>query len=207
MQQNLFLSSPSELELLPLTDATVSYMSVFVPPKDADKLYQKFCTELAWRQDSIKMYGKSVNIPRLQAWYGDPDAAYRYSGIQMIPIPWTAELLQLKHDVERTTGAVYNSVLANWYRDGQDSMGWHSDDEAELGEQPTIASVTFGQLRDFDFRHKKDHQKYRIKLEHGSLLVMAGETQKNWQHGLAKRARPLEGRINLTFRQILSSPN
>ncbi len=205
MQQNLLFQSPSKLESLSLADASVSYMPNFLKPDDANELYQKFCAELAWRQDSIKMYGKSVKIPRLQAWYGDPEAAYRYSGLEMIPIPWTLELLSLKKRIEQLTGAAFNSVLANWYRDGQDSMGWHSDDEPELGVQPTIASVTLGQVRDFDFKHKHTGQKYRIALENGSLLLMAQETQKNWQHGIAKRTRPLNGRINLTFRQILTS--
>ncbi|GAA0854153.1 alpha-ketoglutarate-dependent dioxygenase AlkB [Aliiglaciecola litoralis] len=205
MQQDLFSSSTRTFESLPLADADVRYMSHFIDSDAAAQLYQKLSTGLAWRQDSIKLFGRQVKIPRLQAWYGDADAQYSYSGLHMTPMAWTDDLLRVKQDIEALTQCQFNSVLANWYRDGQDSMGWHSDNEPELGPYPTIASVTLGQVRDFDFKRKDNAQTYRIPLQSGSLLVMAGATQRYWQHGITKRTAPLMGRINLTFRTILAS--
>jgi alkylated DNA repair dioxygenase AlkB len=205
MQQDLFLTFNSTLEQLPLADADVSYMAQFIDTAEAEQLYQKLSVSLAWRQDTIKMFGREVKIPRLQAWYGDPEARYTYSGLHMAPNPWTTELWQIKRDVESISKTTFNSVLVNWYRDGQDSMGWHSDNEPELGDKPTIASLTLGQVRDFNFRRKNPTQNYRIALQNGSLLIMSGTTQQYWQHGISKRAGDLTGRINLTFRHIIPS--
>ncbi|WJG09009.1 alpha-ketoglutarate-dependent dioxygenase AlkB [Aliiglaciecola sp. LCG003] len=204
MQQDLFAIPTHSFETLPMEDAFIRYWPSFIDSAQALRLYQKLRDSLSWQQDFIRMYGKQVKIPRLQSWYGDEDAHYRYSGLSMQPQPWTGELRDLRLQVEQACDAQFNSVLANWYRDGQDSMGWHADDEAELGKHPLIASVTLGQTRDFDFRHKQSGKKVRIPLLSGSLLVMGGCTQEFWQHGISKGAGALDGRINLTFRKIYS---
>ena len=203
MQNDLFYNEEENDGIhLPMEDADIRYYPGFIEDKAADNYYVHLRDSLVWRQDHIKMYGKEVKIPRLQAWYGDPEAVYTYSGLTMEPYSWTAPLRQLKELCEQKSRAKFNSVLANWYRDGSDSMGWHADNEPELGDRPVIASLTLGEARDFDFRHLIKGQKQRITLQHGSLLVMAGNTQKFWQHGIGKRTRALGGRINLTFRMI-----
>ena len=203
MQNDLFLDEQhQEIIRLPMEDADVRYYPRLLGPDQAGHYYQDLQDSLLWQQDHIKLYGKQVKIPRLQAWYGEPDAIYTYSGLTMRPHRWTKSLLELKSLCENVAGSRFNSVLANWYRDGQDSMGWHADDEPELGARPIIASLSFGQARDFDFRHKLNGKKHRINLEQGSLLVMAGNTQRYWMHGISKRTRAMVGRINLTFRMI-----
>ncbi|MCC2617907.1 alpha-ketoglutarate-dependent dioxygenase AlkB [Aestuariibacter halophilus] len=192
----------SALQTLDLPDATLQYVPAFLNVRDADDHYRALCDSLNWRQDNIKMFGRTVRIPRLQAYYGDPQARYRYSGLWMLPQPWTEHLQSLRERCQSHTGQVFNAVLANWYRDGDDSMGWHSDDEPELGAQPVIASLTLGSCRDFDLRHKVTGQKIRIPLQNGSLLIMSGTTQQYWQHAVPKRKSIDNGRINLTFRRI-----
>jgi alkylated DNA repair dioxygenase AlkB len=142
-------------------------------------------------------------VPRLSAWYGDAGAVYTYSGLRLEPLPWTPVLLEIKQATERLSGTRFNSVLLNLYRDGQDSMGWHSDDEPELGPEPVIASVSLGALRRFVFQHKKRRWRIALDLEPGSVLLMAGATQHHWRHALPKTRRPVAPRINLTFRTIL----
>jgi alkylated DNA repair dioxygenase AlkB len=141
--------------------------------------------------------------PRLVAWFGDPEASYTYSGLKLVPEPWPARLASLRARVEEQAGAAFNSVLCNLYRDGADSMGLHSDDERELGQNPIIASVSLGETRRFVMRHKKKAaERLDLDLPGGSLLVMAGTTQHHWRHGVPKQ-RAIEGaRINLTFRRI-----
>jgi alkylated DNA repair dioxygenase AlkB len=149
------------------------------------------------------MYSKQVITPRLTAWYGDANKDYSFSGNKFHPLPWTKELLEIKEKIEPIVGIRFNSVLLNYYRDGNDSVAWHSDNEAELGRQPVIASVSFGQVRRFDIRHKLGHkQKYAVKLENGSLLILKGDLQQNWEHRIAKSATPMHPRVNLTFRVI-----
>lgn len=202
MQKDLFHN-----QNIQLADADLNYMADFLPVSQADALLAVLRSTLAWRQDSIRIYGREVKIPRLQAWYGDPEAQYRYSGLDMPPLPWTEELLELKRACEQFTGCSFNSVLANFYRNGADGMGWHADDEPELGRRPVIASVSLGQSRNMDFRHRHSGERYRIGLAHGSLLVMAGPTQQYWQHALPKSRKAMDGRINLTFRKIISKPS
>jgi alkylated DNA repair dioxygenase AlkB len=159
---------------------------------------------IQWRQDEIKMFGKKVLIPRLNAWYGEKDALYSYSGIQLMPNSWTPELLEIKEIVEAKTQTKFNGVLINLYRNGNDSMGWHSDDEKELGINPTIASVSLGASRTFRLRSKDDKKKIiKLSLTHGSLLVMKGNTQHYWQHDIPKEKNIDKPRINLTFREIV----
>lgn len=188
---------------LPLQDAEVDYYANFITQTQATQLFVTLRQTLAWRQDSIKLYGKYHKIPRMQAWYGDAGSQYQYSNLTLEPLPWTSALSQLKEQCEDYCAHPFNAVLANLYRDGNDSMGWHADDEPELGTNPVIASISLGEARNFDFKHKTSAEKYRIKLEHGSLLIMSGSTQAFWQHGIAKTRVPLDERINLTFRYIL----
>ena len=158
--------------------------------------------ELDWRQDEINLYGKQVLIPRLQAWYGDKESFYQYSGLSLAPIPWTESLSILKDKIEKNTQFEFNSMLANLYRDQKDSVAWHSDDEEELGLQPTIASFSLGAERVFQLKHKITGERFKLPLQSGSLLIMAGDTQKYWQHAVLKQQRQIGPRINLTFRKI-----
>lgn len=160
-------------------------------------------TNVKWKQDSIKLYGKSIPLPRLTAWYGDPGTSYTYSGIKSEPNPWNEGLLHIKRRIEEAVGTSFNSVLLNWYRDGKDSLSWHADNEKELGLDPVIASANFGVTREFQLRRNSDHdQKITIPLKHGSLLVMAGELQRHWKHAVPKRTSVSGSRFNLTFRSI-----
>lgn len=169
----------------------------------AEQLEKIEFTNIKWKQDRIKFFGKTHPLPRLTSWYGDPGASYSYSGIQSDPNPWNEGLLFVKSKIEQVTGIFFNSVLLNWYRDGSDSLNWHADDEKELGPEPTIASANFGATRDFLLRRKDDKEsRLSIQLRHGSLLVMKGKTQQNWVHSIPKRKGKLGPRFNLTFRQI-----
>lgn len=158
---------------------------------------------LPWEQQSIHIYGKQHLQPRLSCWIGDPEAAYAYSGTRFHPRPWPDSLLRIKQDLETLTGHTFNSVLCNAYRDGRDSMGWHADDEAELGEHPVIASYSLGATRSFQLRPKarpRPSPPWSIELGHDDLLIMSGRTQEMWQHSIPKRLRVRDWRINLTFR-------
>ena len=185
-----------------MQDAEVYYLPNHLPAALASEYFDNLRNTLAWQQPSITLYGKTHKIPRLQAWYGDADAHYAYSNMPMQPMPWTKSLLELKHICETQIKQEFNSVLVNYYRHGQDSMGMHADDEPELGEQPIIASLSLGGARNFDFKHKQSAEKVRIRLQHGSLLVMQGDTQHYWQHGINKSKRDMQARINLTFRKV-----
>lgn len=195
----MFAEPPLQLDM---PQAQVTYYPQWLTSDKAAVFATRLQTELQWSQDYIKIYGREVKIPRLQAWYGEPEATYTYSQLAMKPLPWHPILAEIKRDLVEFLDAEFNSVLANWYRDGQDSMGMHSDDEPELGEQPVIASLTLGHARGFVFKHKATGEKHTLPLAHGSLLVMAGTTQRYWQHGINKTKKPVADRINLTFRQI-----
>ena len=150
------------------------------------------------------MFGRVVPAPRLEAWYGDEGASYTYSGLAHEPLPWTHELHELRSRVESETGASFNSVLANLYRDGNDSNGWHADDEDELGAEPIIASLSFGTPRRFLLRHRASRETVELALNPGSLLVMRGLTQQCWQHSIPKQRAVHQARINLTFRRVVT---
>ncbi|GGG99800.1 alpha-ketoglutarate-dependent dioxygenase AlkB family protein [Mucilaginibacter phyllosphaerae] len=170
---------------------------------ESDGLLQKLKDTVNWQQETIQMYGKLLNTPRLTAWYGDNSKTYAFSGKKYEPYPWTPELLYIKQKVEERAGITFNSVLLNNYRNGNDSVAWHADDEPELGTNPVIASVSFGQSRRFDIRHKQNHKlKYAVELESGSLLIMKGDLQHNWEHQVPKSTKAINERINLTFRVI-----
>lgn len=182
-------------------DLDASYTPDFFSADEAAGLFTQLRDGLAWQQQAITIYGRTVMQPRLLAWYGDAGAVYTYSGKRNEPLPWVPVLTTIRQQAEAATGARFNSVLANYYRDGQDSMGWHSDDEPELGPEPVIASFSFGAARDFRFRRRTDRVVVPLSLAPGSLLVMFGNNQRHWQHALPKRA--VAGpRINLTFRYV-----
>jgi alkylated DNA repair dioxygenase AlkB len=173
-------------------------------PKSPLELLIELVEKTPWRAEDVVVWGKKYPQPRLIAWYGDEGSAYTYSGIQLTPLPWTSLLLDIKSRVESVAKAKFNSVLLNYYRDNRDSMGMHSDDEPELGKQPTIASVSLGDVRALIFAHKTDRAVpgFKLRLASGSLLVMRGETQHNWKHGINKERQPCGPRVNLTFRHI-----
>ena len=162
-------------------------------------------SNIKWTNDEVKMYGKSLILKRRVAWYSDSGKSYTYSGLKKDPLPFTSELKTIKAKVEKKTNVVFNSVLLNDYENGQVGMGWHSDDEKELGKNPTIASLSFGASRDMLFKNKNNSSLKVIKIliENGSLLVMKGKTQHFWQHSIPKRLKVKQRRINLTFRTIL----
>ena len=188
---------------LDMPDADVRFYPRCFDESEAARLLAELTQTISWRQDQIRLFGRWVDQPRLTAWHGDPGCSYTYSGMTMQPQAWTTELLAIKERIEPVAGVVFNSVLLNYYRTERDSMGWHSDDEKELGENPVIASVNLGATRRLHFKHKL-HKEQRVALDltAGSLLIMAGPTQHFWLHQLPKSARSLGPRINLTFRVI-----
>ncbi|MDP1801468.1 MAG: alpha-ketoglutarate-dependent dioxygenase AlkB [Bacteroidota bacterium] len=170
---------------------------------DSDNYYSSMCDNIIWNQEKMNMYGKSVFLPRLTAWYGDAEKSYKFSGIKLNPHSWTPELLEIRNKINEIGKVSFNSVLLNRYRTGNDWISWHQDNEKELGINPVIGSVNFGATRKFQIRHLKTKEVIDILLHHGSLLVMAGALQHNWQHQVPKEKNVSEGRINLTFRVIL----
>lgn len=193
------------LQTLDLPEAEVSLYPAFFSASEAERLLREVRDTTAWRQETIKFYGKKIDVPRLTAWYGDEGTSYIYSGIKNVPLPWTPALTEVKRAVEPPSGVVFNSVLVNRYRTGKDSVSWHADDEPEFGEQPVIASVSFGGTRSFQLKHKKRKElKASVELTHGSLLIMRGGTQANWLHQIPKTAKPVDERLNLTFRAVVA---
>ncbi|SHH42768.1 alpha-ketoglutarate-dependent dioxygenase AlkB [Massilia sp. CF038] len=188
------------LRPIPLEDGELAMLSQLPLAHSNESVLAQLIAETDWRADSITLWGKSFLQPRLTAWHGD--ARYRYSGLTLDPLPWTPLLAEIRAAVEAATGRAFNSVLLNYYRNERDSMGMHSDDEAELGPAPAIGSVSFGATRTLILRHKASKRSLKIDLTDGSLLLMAGNTQANWQHGINKSTRPLGPRVNLTFRFI-----
>jgi alkylated DNA repair dioxygenase AlkB len=197
---SLFHSEPFHLEL---PDANITYFPNFFDKVEADKIFIDLLENTVWQQDSIKVYGKTHPQPRLTALYGNEGKPYSYSNIKMQPLNWTLLLKKIKFHIESVANTNFTSVLLNYYRDGSDSNGWHSDNEKELGINPVIASVSFGSERNFQLKHNNDKTlKKNIVLEHASLLLMKGATQHHWKHQIPKTAKPVGPRINLTFRVI-----
>ena len=191
--------------ILDMPGATVLLDPTFMSEQEARDLLETLIEEVDWEQHSVKIFGREVPSPRLSAWYGDPEAVYRYSGFTHRPRPWLPDLDGLRRRVEAALGERFNSVLLNRYRDGRDAMGWHADDEPELGTDPVIASVSLGAARRMTLRHRsRKDQKREVALTTGSLLVMAGETQRNWMHAIPRSKTVHAERINLTFRLIRS---
>ena len=192
-----------DLNLLPL-DGSLKLAESFLSVGEANDLYNKIEKETQWQQLPIKIFGKEVMQPRLIAWFGDADTHYTYSGLTFESTPFTLPLLGVKQRIEDHVGICFNGVLVNFYRNGLDSMGWHSDDEMELGNEPIIASLSVGSARTFKMRHKMEKdKKISLTINNGDLLLMEGKTQEFWQHSVPKTLKPCGPRINLTFRRIL----
>jgi len=177
-------------------------MDGFVPEERRRQLMSSLLESVAWKREEIVIYDKLMPVPRLTAWYGDEGAGYAYSGIQHEPLAWTGELAKLRDVVSDAAGVRFNSVLLNRYRDGSDSVSWHRDDEPELGRNPTIGSVSFGATRRFKIRDLATKETHDLDLVDGSLLVMRGASQREWEHCIPKTKRPVGERINLTFRVV-----
>ncbi|MDH5518865.1 MAG: alpha-ketoglutarate-dependent dioxygenase AlkB [Gammaproteobacteria bacterium] len=200
MKTDLFEDSES-FHRIDLADADIVCYPQFFQSSEADLLFQTLLTQLAWSQQRIRVYGKEYNEPRLTAWYADAGKCYEYSGLRNSGLAWQPVLKAIMARIGTVSAADFNSVLANRYRNGSDGVGWHADDEAGLG--PVIASVSFGQERCFQLKHKTDKSlKKSFILPHGSLLIMQGKTQDNWLHQLPKSRKVMTERINLTFRYV-----
>jgi alkylated DNA repair dioxygenase AlkB len=199
-------AAPERLEPIPLQDAEVYYLRYLPLAQTPDIVLRRLIDKVPWRAESIVVCGRTYPQPRLIAWYGDAGKNYTYSGIELTPLPWTETLLDIRSRVQAVTRTDFNSVLLNYYRDHRDSMGLHSDDEPELGERPILASLSLGEERTFILKHKraKALKPVRLKLASGSLLLMRGDTQRYWKHGIDKETRSCGPRVNLTFRRILT---
>lgn len=197
MQNSLF---PRPANFLPF-QGDVFYEPGFFSKQEADNHLIALQTEIPWKQEPILLFGKKIMQPRLTAWMGDKP--YTYSGITMQPHAFGPTMMAIKNKLEAFTKSTFNTALLNLYRDGSDSMGWHRDNEKELGPEPIIASISLGAVREFQLRHyqTKEHVQ-KISLEHGSLLLMQGQTNTYWEHRIPKTSKPLAARINITFRQI-----
>jgi alkylated DNA repair dioxygenase AlkB len=199
----LLFEHNKQLETIILPEAKLRFSEQFFSLNEADNLFQLIMQETQWKQESIFIAGKTRLQPRLTAWYGEDIACYTYSGLQLQPLKWTNTLLQIKQTIEVACQASFNSVLINLYRNEQDSMGWHADNETTLGFQPCIASLSLGETRQFKMKHRThNNQFYKIPLNNGSLLIMEGNTQEYWIHSIDKEKHACGPRINLTFRQI-----
>ena len=179
------------------------YYARLLSPPEVSRYLNTFIETLQWQQDEVTMFGKKIITRRKVAWYGDSSLAYTYSGTTRYALPWTPQLLEVKNIVERACGHTFNTCLLNLYHNGSEAMGWHSDNEKELGNTPVIASVSLGAPRRFVFKHKKTKEKTEVLLEHGSLLIMEEETQQHWLHSLPATIRVKDLRVNLTFRNIV----
>lgn len=192
----------SDSIILKLEDASIQYFPKFYNLNQADKAYKTILAETPWQLDKIKVFGKTYNQPRLTAFYSNTKSVLAYSNIKMEPHTFTKWLTALKNDIEKEINIAFNSCLLNLYRDGNDSNGWHSDNEKQLGKNPVIASLSLGQERYFYLKHRSKPLRHKLLLEHGSLLVMKDETQHYWLHQIPKTKKNIGKRINLTFRFI-----
>ncbi|WP_417353178.1 alpha-ketoglutarate-dependent dioxygenase AlkB family protein [Flavobacterium alkalisoli] len=199
--KELFTTGNAPKRYYDLPDMELMQYDGFVPKAEADSYYEVLLQNTPWREYQMPMYDKIVTAPRMIAWYGEREEAGEGA------LPWTPELLALRKKVEKETGLSFNAVLLNLYRNGSDSVAWHSDKEHRIGSNPNIASLTFGQTRPFRFRHKIDKSisQVEIPLHHGTLLLMSGATNTYWEHHIPKSAKEMLPRINLTFRQVKSS--
>ncbi|MHB1089559.1 MAG: alpha-ketoglutarate-dependent dioxygenase AlkB family protein [Ilumatobacteraceae bacterium] len=202
MDGRIILFSES-VELLPFDGSAVLYRD-FIGASGAGDIFRRLMDETPWEERDIVVFGKQHREPRLSAWHSEPHIFYTYSGILRSPQPWTPLLIEMRDRCTGITGATFNAVLANLYRDGNDGVGWHADNEACNGREPTIASLSFGASRRFDLRHRETKTTIRVQLDPGSLLVMSGLSQHCWVHQLPRTKRVTEPRINLTFRRVVS---
>ena len=203
MNIELFPEASKEAEVIPIQDGDLFFYPRLFSPEESNGFFRDLKGKVAWKQEEIKLYGKVIPLPRLTAWFGDEGMNYAYSGITVEPRPWTKTLLEIKDRVDNVSGVKFNSVLLNLYENERHSVSWHSDDEPELGKDPTIGSFNLGATRRFRLKHKKDETlKKSIDLPHGSYLLMAGNLQHYWVHQVPKSSRKIDPRINLTFRII-----
>jgi alkylated DNA repair dioxygenase AlkB len=202
MEQLSFFREEGQTPGLP--KSLLDYQPEVFAEEESNRLLANLIVATPWQQKVVKMYDKEVLTPRLTTWYANADV-YDYNSFKSSsPNSWTPDLLMIKERIEQLTGTTFNSVLLNYYRDGNDSVAWHSDNENALGTHPIIASVSFGQVRLFDIRNKSDHSdRYSIRLESGALMVMKGDLQQNWEHRIAKSTKPMKARLNLTFRVVI----
>lgn len=199
------MSNCGEIQRLPLGAQYLDYHPAYLSFTEADACLRALLQETPWQQDTLRFGGKPVLVPRLQAWYGDAAAHYGYSGLTLRPLPWTDRLQALRARLEDDLQLHFNAVLLNFYRNGDDSVAWHSDDEAALGSAPIIASLSLGAARRFELKPRGNAApsgKRTLELEHGSLVVMGPGLQQHWQHRLPKQPQIAQSRINLTFRLI-----
>ena len=199
----LFKEADGQSEQLTLPDANLSLLTACFPPEEARTLFDLLLNDTPWQQEYLHIAGKRIRVPRLQAWYGDADAGYAYSGLSLKPLPWTGTLNAIRQRVEQHSHVRFNSVLLNYYRDGNDSVAWHADDEPELGPDPVIASVSLGCERHFQLKHRQPgYKRLNLHLGNGSLLIMGSGLQRNWVHRVPKQQGLADPRINLTFRLV-----
>ena len=192
------------LKSIDLAGAELAFDDCWMAKSEADALFTGLRDAIPWSIHRIRLFGRDVDSPRLSCWIGDPGTGYTYSGTHFEPNPWPVALRAIRARLASELRIDFNSVLVNLYRDGRDSMGWHSDDERELGAQPVIASLSLGATRRFVLKHRSDpSRKFALELPHGGLLLMRGVTQANYRHALPRTARPVGSRINLTFRRII----
>ena len=195
--------NPSSLKNLLSQDGEVYLFTNIFSVAESETLLLNLYESIDWQQEKIRIYGKLIKQPRLSAWYGDDGKKYSYSGITLVAKRWTKQLLKIKDITQAITHSTFNSGLLNYYRDGKDSMGWHRDNEKELGIQPVIGSISLGAKRTFKMHHIKDKNlKLHIKLPTGSCLLMRGDTQHFWKHSVPKDTRCLSPRLNITFRYV-----
>lgn len=199
---DLFPPDPDK-NLLP-KDGVLKYKGRILQAEEADRYFQKLLEDIQWKQDEVMIFGKRIVTARKTAWYAAEEYEYTYSKITRKARIWTPELVELRELTEQVTGREFNSCLLNLYHSGEEGMSWHSDAEAELGKEPAIASLSLGAERKFLLKHKRTKEKLSVWLEHGSLLLMQGQTQRNWLHSLPKTKKVKEPRINLTFRNIVT---
>lgn len=208
MQLNrLGARGPPPTDEVDVPDGRVRLLKNFIPYERVQSLFHELQSTIPWRQDTIKMFGKVHDVPRLQQWFADEGLVYTWSGIRMVPEPWVPALEDIRNRLTDLTGERFNTVLANLYRNGADTVGWHADDEPKLGREPVIASISLGAERDFVLRHRhrKDLAPVKLALPSGSLLLMEGATQRHWEHSVPRRKRVATPRINLTYRLIHTS--
>lgn len=202
-QLDLFQAPEEPGKIIQIQNGEYRLWPLMFDSAQSKRFFEALDRGVKWKQESMQMYGKKLKFPRLTAWYGDQDKPYSFSGITLQPHAWSSELVEIKSIIEPLAGVEFNSVLLNLYRDGNDSISWHTDAEKELGTNPIIASVNFGAERIFQLRNMQTKERINIELGNGSLLIMQGKLQHYWQHQVPKTKKAKSKRINLTFRKIL----
>ncbi len=208
MQANLFDGDETSTHVIKhsIGNAQLIEFPHLFETAEANQMLETLIADIPWRQESLRIAGKVRAIPRLQCWMGDTGSDYGYSGVRLTPYPWHNTVKVIHDRVADSSGSTFNSALINFYRNGEDSVAWHADDEAELGDSPVIASVSLGAQRVFELKqkHQLPAKKFKLTLRHGSLLIMSGTMQQHWLHQLPKVKGLQEPRINLTFRNIIN---